>query len=145
MPFALTLFVYALSFPRVNCTSIIRIATFILIFCVPLCLTRCSHLFSAQSHVTDENLYLMTAICVCVFVRGTCPVHSPLSFTPCVFIVKNINLLLKRRFWLSKSYIQHRVSIQIFGQIQRYATQLIQHSFIFGSLTLTHSFIWCSQ
>lgn len=31
---------------------------------------------SSQSHVA-AHLYLMTAICVCVFVHGTCPVHSP--------------------------------------------------------------------
>lgn len=54
--------------------------------------------FSLSLHFKSISCWLSSVfndcnLCVCMFVRGTCPVHSPLSiFVVCIYYVKNINL-----------------------------------------------------
>lgn len=58
----------------------------------------------SQSHVAS-HLYLMTAICVCVFVRGTCPVHSH------SIVSAFVSLIL-----VMVVYLLSRISIYTFGE-----------------------------
>lgn len=86
---------------RLWCVRVICVYLYICVYCEMNCISICSlrvtfilifrsHSLSRQSHVADENLYLMTAICVYVCV---CSWHVSCSLTD-VFCAHSLTLSL---------------------------------------------------
>lgn len=84
----------------------------------------------SQSHVVF-HLYLMTAICVCMFVCGTCPVHSPLSISA-AYLLSRISIYVrkKRRRSFAIRIIQYFNVMHVYNESWDDATHLMKtHSF----------------